>query len=89
MQESLTNVVRHAHASRADVLIRYEPSAIVVDVRDDGDDQGLNGSGDHDGYGLVGMRERAAAVGGTLGAGPAPGAGFRVHARLPTSRDPG
>jgi signal transduction histidine kinase len=85
VQESLTNVVRHAHASMARVAVRYEPDAVVVEVADDGRGaatvNGRNGTGA--GHGLVGMRERAAAVGGTLDAGPAPGGGFRVAARLP------
>jgi signal transduction histidine kinase len=85
VQESLTNVVRHAHASVARVAVRYEPDAVVVEVADDGRGatavNGRNGTGP--GYGLVGMRERAVAVGGTLDAGPAPDGGFRVAARLP------
>ena len=83
LQESLTNVVCHAHASVARVLIRYDPDAIVVQVDDDGRGPAAtrNGVG---GYGLVGMHERAAAVGGALEAGPRPGGGFRVHAELPT-----
>lgn len=84
VQESLTNVVRHAHASIARVLIRYEPDRIVVEVDDDGNGPAAaaNGGG---GYGLVGMRERATAVGGVLEAGPRTGGGFRVHAELPTA----
>jgi signal transduction histidine kinase len=83
LQESLTNVLRHAHASTAHVLVRYDPHAIVVQVDDDGRGaaQAVNGAGR---YGLIGMRERAAAVGGTLEAGRRPGGGFRVHAELPT-----
>jgi signal transduction histidine kinase len=83
LQESLTNVVRHAGASTARVLIRYEPDAIVVQVDDDGRGPAsvANGAG---GYGLVGMRERTAAVGGVLEAGARPGGGFRVYAQLPT-----
>jgi signal transduction histidine kinase len=81
VQESLTNVVRHAHATAASVLVSYEPNAVVVRVDDNGN--GDNGAR-RDGYGLVGMRERAAAVGGTLVAGPAPGGGFCVRAELPT-----
>jgi signal transduction histidine kinase len=85
VQESLTNVVRHAGASAATVAIRYDPDAVVVQVDDDG--RGPNGAGPG-GYGLMGMRERAAAVGGTFQAGPAPGGGFRVSARLPTAEGP-
>jgi signal transduction histidine kinase len=79
VQESLTNVVRHANASAASVALSYEPDEIVLEVTDNGRG-GADGAG---GYGLIGMSERAAAVGGTLTAGPAPGGGFRVHARLP------
>jgi signal transduction histidine kinase len=80
VQESLTNVVRHARATTASVLVRYEPDAIEVRVEDDGRES-PNGAG----HGLAGMRERAAAVGGTVEAGPARGGGFRVSARLPTA----
>ena len=80
VQESLTNVVRHAGASTASVRVGFEPEALVLDVHDDGRG-GVNGTAS--GHGLVGMRERAAAVGGTLQAGAEPGGGFRVHARLP------
>jgi signal transduction histidine kinase len=69
------------------VAIRYDPDAVVVQVDDDG--RGPNGAGVggsySDAYGLMGMRERAAAVGGTFHAGPGPGGGFRVSARLPTA----
>lgn len=80
VQESLTNVVRHADASTARVLLRYEPDTVVVCVEDDGHGT-PNGAG---GHGIAGMRERAAAIGGTLAAGPRAGGGFRVQARLPT-----
>jgi signal transduction histidine kinase len=79
VQESLTNGVRHAQASRATVRVRYEPAAVVVEVEDDGRGGTANGAG----HGLAGMRERAAALGGELRAGPAAGGGFRVHAELP------
>jgi signal transduction histidine kinase len=88
VQEALTNVLRHAGATLAQVGIRYEPDALVVEVEDDGA-KTLNGAhAAEDGYGLTGMRERAAAIGGRLEAGVAPGAGggFRVRAWLPTER---
>ncbi|HEY0498377.1 MAG TPA: sensor histidine kinase [Kutzneria sp.] len=80
VQESLTNVLRHANATRAEVLIRYGGDHIDVDITDDG-----TGSADHnsDGHGLVGMRERAALLGGAVSAGERPGGGFQVTARLP------
>jgi signal transduction histidine kinase len=80
VQESLTNVVRHANATWARLLVRYEPNAVVLQVDDNGSGGAVNGAG----HGLAGMRERAAALGGMLEAGPAPAGGFRVYAELPT-----
>jgi signal transduction histidine kinase len=84
VQEALTNTLRHARATRAEVTVRFDSDALEVDVRDDGtatpsDDGGTVG------HGLVGMRERASLLGGTLEAGPLPHGGYRVHARLPLS----
>jgi signal transduction histidine kinase len=86
VQESLTNVVRHAGATHASVRIRYEPAALGIEVADDG----IGGKGSLDpgpaerrGYGIVGMTERASTLGGWLRAGPGPGGGFLVEARLP------
>jgi signal transduction histidine kinase len=78
-QEALTNVVRHAGARTATVAVRFEPDAVSVQV----DDDGTGGDGSPGGSGLEGMRERAESVGGTVEAGPRPGGGFRVLARLP------
>ena len=86
VQESLTNVVRHAAASAATVTVVYEPARVVIEVRDDGRGAGSQGretSGE--GHGLAGMRERVAAAGGELEAAPLPGRGFRVRAALPTN----
>jgi signal transduction histidine kinase len=80
VQEALTNTLRHAAASRADVIIRRTVSELELEIVDDGVG---NGSGDGGGQGLIGMRERAALVGGDVEAGPRPGGGFRVRARLP------
>jgi signal transduction histidine kinase len=86
VQEALTNVTRHAHARHATVrLANAGPGGgITVEVVDDG--TGDVGEGDVEpGNGLAGMRERAAALGGTVDAGPRPdGGGFRVRAELPT-----
>jgi signal transduction histidine kinase len=82
VQEALTNTLRHARATRAEVTVRYGKQAVELEVRDDGRGSPgaeLNGAG----QGLVGMRERAALLGGTLEAGPLPGGGYRVHAHLP------
>ena len=86
VQEALTNTLRHARATRAEVTLRYGPDELEVDVRDDGRVTGAtDGQG---GHGLVGMRERAALLGGTLEAGPQPRGGYRVHARLPLGAGP-
>jgi signal transduction histidine kinase len=88
VQEALTNVVRHAHASAATVRVGYDPSMVVLEVEDDGRGDANGATAEHDGHGLIGMRERAAAVGGTLQAGPGRGGGFRVYASLPTGEAP-
>ncbi|MFO7279194.1 MAG: histidine kinase [Thermoanaerobacterales bacterium] len=82
VQESLTNVVRHARATRVRVRVRRTDDELEVQVDDDG--QGPpGGDGRAAGRGITGMAERAHALGGTLEAGPRPGRGFRVRARLP------
>jgi signal transduction histidine kinase len=82
VQEALTNTLRHARATRAEVTVRYGDGAVELEVRDDG--RGSPGAAANGvGRGLVGMRERAILLGGTLETGPLPGGGYRVHARLP------
>jgi signal transduction histidine kinase len=88
VQESLTNVVRHAQASAATVSVHYDPDAVMVEVKDNGSGEANGAGGEHDGHGLIGMRERAAAVGGTLRVGTAPGGGYLVRATLPTGEAP-
>jgi signal transduction histidine kinase len=88
VQESLTNVVRHAKASAATVSVRYDPDAVMVEVTDNGSGEANGAGGEHDGHGLIGMRERATAVGGTLRIGTAPGGGYLVRATLPTGEAP-
>ena len=81
VQEALTNVVRHADARRAWVTVTGRVGVLTVRVEDDGHGP----SGDNvDGHGLIGMRERADAVGGRLDAGLSSAGRFRVEARLPT-----
>jgi signal transduction histidine kinase len=82
IQESLTNVARHSTAGAATVRLIYGPQELAVQIDDEGRGgaAGVNSSG---GSGIVGMRERATALGGELVAGPRPGGGFRVLARLP------
>lgn len=82
VQESLTNVVRHARATTAEVTIRYGPDGITIEVVDDGVGR-VSGGGSPSGFGLAGMTERVAALGGRLDTGSPAGGGFRVSARLP------
>jgi signal transduction histidine kinase len=93
VQESLTNVLRHAQAASATVRVWYQPDVVEVQVDDDGRGGGRPPPGAagvtaapgarSTGHGLAVMAERAAAVGGQLVAGPGSADGFRVHARLP------
>jgi signal transduction histidine kinase len=83
VQEALTNVLRHADASRVRVRVARDGGCVRVEVADDGSGATGNGAGGGTGSGVAGMRERAAALGGTLEAGPAPGGGWRVAAELP------
>jgi signal transduction histidine kinase len=86
VQEALTNSLRHAGGASARVLLRYEPDAIELEIADDGPgppgDAGAPG-----GHGLIGMRERVQLFGGELEAGPRPGDGFLVRARLPSDAE--
>jgi signal transduction histidine kinase len=86
VQESLTNVLRHAGKARATVRVTHEPDILDLEITDDGRGRDPGGDG-HGGQGITGMWERAAAVGGMLEAGPRQGGGFRVHARLPSGED--
>jgi signal transduction histidine kinase len=88
VQESLTNVIKHAGASRARVVIARRPDLVSVDVTDDGSGAEAvrsdlaDHAGDGAGNGLRGMRERVTALGGTFSAGPGTAGGFAVHAEL-------
>jgi signal transduction histidine kinase len=79
VQEALTNTLKHARASRADVSVRYTDASLEVEVLDDG----ISGGVADGGRGLIGMRERVVLLGGELSAGPRPAGGFRVRARIP------
>jgi signal transduction histidine kinase len=86
VQEALTNARRHAPAADVDVEVSYGDDLVALRVRD-------YGPGPPDGellagHGLVGMRDRATAAGGTFAVGPANGHGFVVAATLPISGDP-
>jgi len=78
VQESLTNVLRHANAGRANITLSAQPERLVLLIHDNG-----TGAPGPAGDGIEGMRARAVALGGTLDAGPAPGGGFEVRAVLP------
>jgi signal transduction histidine kinase len=79
VQEALTNVVRHAHASSAHVLVRTGRGVLEMEITDDG----RGGAGAVEGHGLRGMSERAAALGGRVVTGPQAEGGWRVQALLP------
>jgi signal transduction histidine kinase len=98
IQEALTNVVKHAHASRCDVLIAYGRDELIIEVTDSGAGApaltgavamyggalaDVYGSGFSSGHGIIGMRERVSLLGGSFSAGPMPGYGFRVNAHIP------
>jgi signal transduction histidine kinase len=83
VQEALTNVRRHADATRVDVRLVFEPDQVRVEVRDDG--RGPTAADGHRGHGLVGMQERAALYGGSVRTGPVDGHGFEVRAALPVT----
>ena len=80
VQEGLTNALKHAGATKADVVVRYEPHALQLEVRDDGLG---NTTSDGLGHGLVGIRERVKIYGGEMSAGAANGGGFVLSTRLP------
>lgn len=82
LQEALTNVLRHSGAHRAEVTISRDEGHLTLTVSDDGRGPG-DGAVRGAGYGLTGMRERAASVGGSLQFGPNRSGGFVVKALLP------
>jgi len=81
VQEALTNVIKHAAASSAQVTISYRPDSVTVEITDQGS-SGPPGSG----HGIIGMRERVAVFGGEFAAGPGPDGGFRVRACFPIAK---
>ncbi|MDX6689771.1 MAG: hypothetical protein QOG15_1228 [Solirubrobacteraceae bacterium] len=81
VQESLTNVLRHADATSAEVDIRASDGVLHIEVLDNG--RATVATVPEAGHGLRGMAERAEALGGRVQAGPAGDGGWRVHAELP------
>jgi signal transduction histidine kinase len=79
VQEALTNVLKHAHASTATVTLAISDGVLTVEIVDNGAGPAVSGSG----FGRTGMAERAAAIGGSAVSGPLPHGGFRVRARIP------
>jgi signal transduction histidine kinase len=80
VQEALTNALKHAGPASAQVVVRYRPGEVEIEISDDGRGQV---DGREGGHGLVGMRERAALVGGSVESGTDGGRGYTVRARLP------
>jgi signal transduction histidine kinase len=80
VQEGLTNALKHAHASGAEVAVHYGSGELRIEVRDDGEG---GSASDGLGHGLIGVRERVKIYGGEMTAGPAPEGGFVLSARLP------
>jgi signal transduction histidine kinase len=83
VQEGLTNALKHAQATTANVTVRYEPHALVLEIRDDGIGTATS---DGLGHGLVGIRERVKIYGGEMSAGRVNGGGFVLSTRLPLTR---
>lgn len=83
VQEALTNVVKHVGRTRARVLVTHAENVLSVEVTDDGPRDGRGERAGDPGWGLVGIRERAALFGGTADIGPRPEGGFRVSVRIP------
>jgi len=88
VQEALTNALQHAGPAAARVVVRYRPESVELEITDNGRGRsdgpgGRSGEGHRSGHGLVGMRERAALVGGHVEAGADGGHGYIVRARLP------
>ena len=80
IQEGLTNSLKHAGDARATVVVRYQETAVELELGDDG--RGAIGSSGA-GRGLVGMRERVSLYGGSMQSGDRPGGGYVITARLP------
>jgi signal transduction histidine kinase len=89
IQEALTNVIKHAHTTACQVVVTYQPDAVSVEITDDGCGAPAGSAPARLGHGIAGMAERASLYGGQFQAGPLPGGGFQVAARLPLDSAPG
>jgi signal transduction histidine kinase len=85
VQEGLTNALKHAHASRAEVALHYAKDELQIEVRDNGHGAVVNGNG---GHGLIGIRERVKLYGGKMTTGTSTDGGFTLRARLPLAEYP-
>ncbi len=83
IQESLTNVAKHAQATHADITIETENGALVVRIEDDGVGFAADTPRKPHSFGLFGLRERASLMGGEVSIASAPGEGTRIEVRLP------
>ena len=90
-QEALTNIAKHAHATRVAVTLNFSPAEVNLTVQDNGrgfnPDQTLQRNGRNAGWGLLGMRERASLIGGHAIIESSPGQGARIRVTVPTSRE--
>jgi signal transduction histidine kinase len=87
VQEGLTNAIKHAPASAVRLRVAVEGGALEIELRDEaGGTGGGSLAGTGSGMGLEGLRERVESLGGSLDAGPAGAAGWRLHARVPTGK---
>jgi len=96
VREALSNAIRHAPGSAVHVRLYYGEAVLVIEVRNEGgapgapaagEQPGRAGLGDGGGHGIIGMRERAAMLGGHLEAGPTANGEFLVTAALPLTND--
>jgi hypothetical protein len=88
-QEALTNVLKHAGPDpKVTVVVRWGATTLDLEIEDDGRGAAAAPDARPAGYGVLGMRERAALFGGSVQVGPRPGGGFRVHLRLPVPPAP-
>jgi signal transduction histidine kinase len=89
VQEALTNVVKHAQTTESRVVVTYADDAIDLEITDDGHGAPADCVTASAGHGIAGMAERVSLFGGEFHAGPRPGRGFRIAARLPLDCAPG
>ena len=89
VQEALTNVVKHAQTTESRVVVTYADDAVSLEITDAGHGTPAGSVTASAGHGIAGMAERVSLFGGEFHAGPLPGRGFRVAARLPVDRGPG